>query len=111
MKKILFIGSLLSFMVIVAIACNIKDKEKTDSEASYYDNYLSKSKDGAFKTNDSEQNYDIPSNDIPKNHYKEISFPTPNIDSSSKNSVEGVILHHTAEPTVQRSLEILTSLK
>ena len=27
----------------------------------------------------------------------------------TKNSVEGVILHHTAEPKVQRSLEVLTS--
>ena len=48
-------------------------------------------------------------NELPKEHYKEISYPTPNIDTSRKNTVEGVILHHTAEPTVQRSLDILTN--
>lgn len=43
--------------------------------------------------------------------YKEVNYPTPNIDKDKKNSVEGVILHHTAEPTVEKSLSILTSLK
>lgn len=41
--------------------------------------------------------------------YKEISYPTPNIDKTKVNEVKGVILHHTAEPTVKRSLEVLTS--
>ena len=41
--------------------------------------------------------------------YKEVSHPTPNYDHNAKNSVQGVILHHTAEPTVQRSLEVLTN--
>ncbi len=35
--------------------------------------------------------------------------PTPNIDHKRKNRVKGVILHHTAEPTIERSLEVLTS--
>jgi len=43
--------------------------------------------------------------------YKEISWPTPNIALDKKNSVEGVILHHTAEPTIERSLGVLTSRK
>ncbi len=46
-----------------------------------------------------------------KRKYKEIKHPTPNIDLSKKNTVEGVILHHTAEPTIERSLDVLTSLK
>lgn len=50
-------------------------------------------------------------NPIVKKTYKEIDYPTPNIDPDSVNKVEGVILHHTAEPTVERSLEVLTSLQ
>lgn len=46
-----------------------------------------------------------------KQKYKEIKHPTPNYDRERVNRVEGVILHHTAEPTVKRSLEVLTSLK
>ena len=48
---------------------------------------------------------------VKKTRYIEKSHPTPNVDVSRKNTVEGVILHHTAEPTVERSLEILTSRK
>ncbi len=55
-------------------------------------------------------NYDV-LDLIVKKKYKEIKHPTPNIDLSKKNTVEGVILHHTAEPTVERSLDVLTSLK
>lgn len=40
--------------------------------------------------------------------YREISYPTPNYDRNKRNKVQGVILHHTAEPTVKRSLEVLT---
>lgn len=43
--------------------------------------------------------------------YKDVSFPTPNYDPKKTNLVEGVILHHTAEPTVERSLEVLTVSK
>lgn len=45
------------------------------------------------------------------NHYKEVSHPTPNYNKEKTNEVQGVILHHTAEPTIQRSLEVLTSTK
>ena len=44
------------------------------------------------------------------NHYKEIPYPTPNIEPDTLNEVKGVVLHHTAEPTVEKSLAILTSL-
>jgi len=44
-------------------------------------------------------------------HYAEHRHPTTNIDPDKRNTVEGVILHHTAEPTVERSLEVLTSKK
>jgi len=43
--------------------------------------------------------------------YREIQHPTPNVDRSRKNQVRGVILHHTAEPTIERSLGVLTSTK
>lgn len=43
-----------------------------------------------------------------KTVYKEISYPTPNYAKGKVNDVLGVILHHTAEPTVKKSLEVLT---
>ena len=43
-----------------------------------------------------------------RSRYKEISYPTPNYAEGKVNDVRGVILHHTAEPTVKRSLEVLT---
>lgn len=45
----------------------------------------------------------------PENKYKEVSYPTPNYDRELVNEVRGVILHHTAEPTVENSLAILSS--
>ena len=44
-----------------------------------------------------------------KTRYKEISHPTPNVNQDKVNDVSGVILHHTAEPTIERSLGVLTS--
>ena len=44
-----------------------------------------------------------------KKSYNVKSFPTPNYDRDRKNEVIGVVLHHTAEPTVEKSLAILTS--
>lgn len=44
-----------------------------------------------------------------KKRYQVKSFPTPNYDRNRKNEVIGVVLHHTAEPTVEKSLAILTS--
>ena len=41
--------------------------------------------------------------------YKVVSYPSPNYKAGAVNDVQGVILHHTAEPTVERSLEVLTS--
>ncbi|MBO4822270.1 MAG: N-acetylmuramoyl-L-alanine amidase [Prevotella sp.] len=46
-----------------------------------------------------------------KNRYPEVSYPTPNIEPDTRNEVLGVVLHHTAEPTAERSLEILSSPK
>ena len=43
--------------------------------------------------------------------YREISYPTPNIDPEKTNDAQGIILHHTAEPTIERSLAVLTSLE
>lgn len=41
--------------------------------------------------------------------YKEIDYPTPNYAKDKVNEVKGVILHHTAEPTAKKSLEVLTT--
>lgn len=46
---------------------------------------------------------------LPAGQYKELSYPTPNYDRELVNDVRGVILHHTAEPTAERSLAILSS--
>ncbi len=43
-----------------------------------------------------------PTDNPKKNKYKEVSHPTPNYDRNKRNTVEGVILHHTAAPTVER---------
>ena len=44
-----------------------------------------------------------------RKNYEVKSFPTPNYDRNKTNDVIGVVLHHTAEPTVEKSLAILTS--
>ena len=111
MKKLMIIGGLLSFIVLVAIACQKDNKGKMDTEVSDIYSTVDKSKEKASMDNLTEQNTDTLSKKLLDDHYMEISYPTPNIDASKKNSVEGVILHHTAEPTVQRSLEVLTSSK
>ena len=41
--------------------------------------------------------------------YRVVACPTPNYDKERTNKVLGVVLHHTAEPTVEKSLAILTS--
>jgi len=48
---------------------------------------------------------------VHKTKYKEKIHPTPNIDKHRTNTIEGVILHHTAEPTIERSLGVLTTKK
>ena len=53
---------------------------------------------------------DVP-NQMLKKKNKEKKHPTPNYDRNRTNKVEGVILHHTAEPTIEKSLGVLTSLK
>ena len=80
-----------------------------NTKVTYSDSVVDVSKEKASKDNSIEQDTDTLSNDLIEEHYEEISYPTPNIDGSRKNTVEGVILHHTAEPTVQRSLEVLTT--
>ena len=109
MKKLIVIGGLFSFIAVVAIACQKRNNEKHDTEVSYSNYNIDKSIEKASTDNSTEQYSDTLFNELPKEHYKEISYPTPNIDTSRKNTVEGVILHHTAEPTVQRSLDILTN--
>lgn len=53
---------------------------------------------------------DVPQDTIKvKKEYRVIDCPTPNYDKERVNQVLGVVLHHTAEPTVESSLAILTS--
>lgn len=40
--------------------------------------------------------------------YREVDVPTPN-KGEGKNTVEGVVLHHTAEDSVDKALSILTN--
>ena len=42
-------------------------------------------------------------------HFKEVRHLTPNIDSEETNEILGVILHHTAEPSIEKALGILSS--
>lgn len=42
-------------------------------------------------------------------NFKIIDYPTPNFDPDSTNEVLGVVLHHTAEPTAENALKILSS--
>lgn len=46
-----------------------------------------------------------------KKQYTEISHPTPNIEPDSVNEMLGVILHHTALPSVEEALKELTRPK
>ena len=109
MRKFLVLGGLLSFIVVVATACQKRNKEMNDTAVSFIDSIVDVSKEKASNDNSIEQDTDTLSNELIEEHYDEISYPTPNIDASRRNTVEGVILHHTAEPTVQRSLDILTN--
>ena len=45
---------------------------------------------------------------VVKKEYRVIPYPTQNYDREKVNEVRGVILHHTALPTIERSLEVLT---
>lgn len=44
-----------------------------------------------------------------KTGYKVIDYPTDNYARDKVNEVQGVILHHTCEPTAQAALDVLTS--
>ncbi|MDO4211424.1 MAG: N-acetylmuramoyl-L-alanine amidase [Bacteroidales bacterium] len=44
-----------------------------------------------------------------KTGFREVPYPSNNYDTVKVNEVKGVILHHTAESTLQRSLDALTS--
>lgn len=52
---------------------------------------------------------DAPQQHVRKTGYREVAYPTTNFDRERTNEVQGIILHHTAEPTVERSLAVLTS--
>lgn len=65
-----------------------------------------------WSANDSIQYFDIDYDALltgEANKYREVSHPTPNYDRNAVNEVKGVILHHTAEPTAEKSLDVLTN--
>ncbi len=105
MKKELILYAGL-FFFIIATAC--QKQEKNNNNEKSIEIKVEKKIGKASTNNNSKQISDTISKGLQRNNYKEISYPTPNVDTSRKNSVEGVILHHTAEPTIERSLEVLT---
>jgi N-acetylmuramyl-L-alanine amidase, negative regulator of ampC, ampD len=93
------------------LACNMNAKQHETNNATT-------SQPEAYEATDSDiqadtATYKTEDNDAQaqpdKNKYKEISYPTPNYKRDCVNEVRGVILHHTAEPTIERSLAVLTS--
>ena len=62
-----------------------------------------------------QQPQEAPHKPVIQRSYKKISgfyekrYPTPNYDRTRTNEVRGIVLHHTGEPTVEESLEILSS--
>ncbi len=46
--------------------------------------------------------------EVPEKEYFEIKYPTQNYNRELTNEVRGIVLHHTAVPTIERSLAILT---
>ena len=108
-RKLIVIGNLFFFIVFVASACQKQEKKSDDGKNQYIASNTKESVIQPPSDNENDQEIDTLSSKTSEKFYKEISYPTPNTDASKKNTVEGVILHHTAEPTVERSLEILTS--
>ena len=49
-----------------------------------------------------------PAPNMEKKSYPEINYPTPNIEPDSINELQGIVLHHTALPTVEAALRELT---
>lgn len=47
-------------------------------------------------------------NKVKKKGFSEVNYPTPNVDPDRVNEVQGVILHHTDEPTAELALQVLT---
>ena len=45
---------------------------------------------------------------VAKKLYPEVSHPTPNIERDTLNEMLGIVLHHTALPTLERALTELT---
>lgn len=108
MKKLLLIGGLF-FIFIIVFAFQKNNKIIVETESSCCHLVIDEFKEKTSANNDVKPDTDTTCIELPKERYKEIAFPTPNIDKKVKNDVKGVILHHTAEPTVKRSLEVLTS--
>lgn len=94
MKKVIIVGGLVALLAAIAL---IVPWPATESAAD----------DVPFEADTSHVTAQ-PEVAVQHEGFEEISRPTPNFDPDKRNAVKGVILHHTAEPTVERSLEILT---
>ena len=62
MKKLMVIGGLLSFIVVVATACQKHNKEMNDTQVIYSDDSVDVFKEKASTDNSIEQDTDILSN-------------------------------------------------
>ena len=108
MKKTIVVGALL---VIIIMTIAVQKHDRSDFHSGTQPHMDKKATDKKHNDRSNKQDTVIAHLYTQKHQYKEIFYPTPNIDTSRINTVEGVILHHTAEPTNEKSLGVLTSLK
>ena len=96
-----------TLIVPTLLACNVNAKQSNDANATQANNDPTESLTTQNAVTEDTTSADEPTQQRLK--YKEISHPTPNYKRDRVNEVRGVILHHTAEPTIERSLAVLTS--
>ncbi|GEM_PF-325386 len=111
--KLYHIGMVVLLCSLVLGACNLRAQHNSSTQEQGLFPQTSDVQQQSSSTSD--QTPDSLTNDSvdqqPRAHYREVSHPTPNFDPSRTNEVQGVILHHTAEPTIERSLWVLTGSK
>lgn len=95
-----------TLIVPTLLACNVNAQQHNDASSAPINNDTTESQN---VQSDSAESATEPNDSEPQQKYKEISHPTPNYKRDRVNEVRGVILHHTAEPTIDRSLSVLTS--
>lgn len=111
--KLNYIGIALLLCSLVLGACNIRAQHNNSTQEQNVFSQDTDVKEQPSSTSGQKTDTITSYSDEeqPHTHYREISHPTPNFDPSRTNEVKGVILHHTAEPTIERSLWVLTESK